>query len=137
MAEALSRLGTEAAWVVHGQGMDELAISGPSEVVELAGGKTRRFTVSPEDAGLPLWPIEAIKGGEPAENAAALVALLEGQPGAYRDMVLLNASAALVVAGRAGNLRQGAGLAAESIDSGRALDVLIRLRRATSEADPE
>lgn len=137
MAEALGRLGTEAAWVVHGQGMDELAISGPSEVVELADGKTRRFTVAPEDAGLPLWPIEAIRGGEPAENAAALVALLEGQPGAYRDMVLLNAAAGLLVAGRAGNLREGAALAAQSIDSGRALDVLIRLRRATSEAVPE
>jgi anthranilate phosphoribosyltransferase len=137
MAEALGRLGTEAAWVVHGQGMDELAISGPSEVVELAGGRTRRFTVAPADAGLPTWPMEAIKGGEPAENAAALVALLEGQPGAYRDMVLLNAGAALVVAGRAADLRAGAAQAAESIDSGRALDVLIRLRRATSEADPE
>jgi anthranilate phosphoribosyltransferase len=137
MAEALGRLGTEAAWVVHGQGMDELAISGPSEVVELAQGKTRRFTVSPEEAGLPIWPIEAIKGGEPAENAAALVALLEGQPGAYRDMVLLNAAAALVVAGRASDLRRGVALAIESIDSGRALDVLIRLRRATSEAEPE
>jgi anthranilate phosphoribosyltransferase len=105
--------------------------------VELAGGRTRRFTVAPADAGLPTWPMEAIKGGEPAENAAALVALLEGQPGAYRDMVLLNAGAALVVAGRAADLRAGAAQAAESIDSGRALDVLIRLRRATSEADPE
>jgi len=131
MAEALGRLGTEAAWVVHGQGMDELAISGPSEVVELAAGRTRRFTVSPEDAGLPLWPIEAIRGGEPAENAAALVALLEGTPGAYRDMVLFNAAASLIVAGRVANLKDGATLAASSIDSGRALDVLIRLRRAT------
>lgn len=136
MAEALGRLGTEYAWLVHGQGMDELAISGPSEVVELANGRTRRFTVTPEEAGLRVWPIEAIKGGEPAENAAALVLLLEGQPGGYRDMVLLNAAASLIVAGRAATLREGAALAAESIDSGRALDVLVRLRRATSKAEP-
>ena len=116
--------------------MDELAISGPSEVVELANGRTRRFTVTPEEAGLRVWPIEAIKGGEPAENAAALVLLLEGQPGGYRDMVLLNAAASLIVAGRAATLREGAALAAESIDSGRALDVLVRLRRATSKAEP-
>ncbi|MDB5416303.1 MAG: trpD [Rubritepida sp.] len=134
MAEALGRLGTERAWVVHGDGMDELAISGPSEVVELLDGRTRRFTVTPEEAGLPLSPIEAIRGGEPAENAAALVALLEGKRGAYRDMVLLNSAASLIVAGRAPTLRDGVSLAAESIDSGSALDVLSRLRRATSEA---
>ncbi|WP_424813870.1 anthranilate phosphoribosyltransferase [Roseococcus sp. YIM B11640] len=134
MAETLGRLGTERAWLVHGQGMDELAISGPSEVVELSGGRTRRFNVTPEDAGLPVHPIEAIKGGEPAENAVALVELLEGKPGAYRDMVRLNAGAALLVAGRVATLREGAALAAESIDTGRALDVLNRLRRVTNAA---
>ncbi|WP_421992929.1 anthranilate phosphoribosyltransferase [Roseococcus sp.] len=133
MAEALGRLGTERAWVVHGQGMDEMAISGPTEVVELAEGRTRRFQVTPEEAGLPVHPIESIRGGTPEENAAALVALLEGQTGGYRDMVLLNSAASLIVAGRAATLRQGAALAAESIDSGRALDVLNRLRRATTE----
>ncbi|MBS7811755.1 anthranilate phosphoribosyltransferase [Roseococcus pinisoli] len=134
MAEALGRLGTERAWVVHGQGMDEMAISGPTEVVEIYEGRLRRFTVTPEDAGLPVHPIEAIRGGEPAENATALVALLEGQKGGYRDMVLLNSAAALLVAGRVATLKEGAALASDSIDSGRARDVLTRLRRATTEA---
>jgi anthranilate phosphoribosyltransferase len=82
MAEALARLGTERAWVVHGQGLDEIALSGETQVVELADGELRAFTVSPEEAGLRRAPPEAVKGGDPAENAAALVALLGGAPGA-------------------------------------------------------
>jgi anthranilate phosphoribosyltransferase len=132
MAETLARLGTEAAWVVHGQGLDEVALSGETHVVALEAGRIREFTVAPEDAGLERAPPEAIRGGEPAENAAALQALLQGARGAYRDIVLLNAAAALVVAGRAADLRAGAAIAARSIDSGAASGVLARLQEATS-----
>lgn len=132
MAEALARLGTTHAWVVHGQGLDELALSGPSHVVALEHGAIREFTVSPADAGLSEAPAAAIRGGEPAENAAALRALLGGAPGAYRDIVLLNAAAALVVAGRAPDLLAGAILAAAAIDGGSAAGVLQRLQKATA-----
>jgi anthranilate phosphoribosyltransferase len=133
MAEALARLGTERAWVVHGQGLDEIALSGETQVVELdRGGALREFTVAPEDAGLGRAPPEAVRGGEPAENARALFALLEGRPGPFRDIVLLNAAAALVVAGRAADLRAGAAIAAEAIDGGAASGVLARLRHATA-----
>jgi anthranilate phosphoribosyltransferase len=134
MAEALGRLGTERAWVVHGQGLDEIALSGPTEVVELDGGAIRAFTIAPEDAGLDRAPPEAVKGGDPAENAAALTALLGGARGAYRDIVLLNAAAALMIAGRTQDLRAGAAMAAAAIDSGAATAMLERLRNATRAA---
>ena len=134
MAEALNRLGTTRAWVVHGQGLDELALSGPSHVVALEDGAIREFIVRPADAGLPEAPPAAIRGGEPAENAAALRALLAGAPGAYRDIVLLNAAAALVVAGRAPDLHAGAAQAAAAIDAGAAYGVLQRLQKATAPA---
>ncbi|AXC49793.1 anthranilate phosphoribosyltransferase [Paracoccus suum] len=121
MAEVLAALGSEAAWLVHGgDGTDELSIAAPSRVAALEDGVVREFEISPEDAGLPVHPFEAIIGGDPAQNAAALRALLAGAPGAYRDAVLLNAAAALIVAGTAPNLREGVERAAESIDSGRA-----------------
>ncbi|MBR0678671.1 anthranilate phosphoribosyltransferase, partial [Roseomonas alkaliterrae] len=98
MAEALARLGSERAWLVHGQGLDELTLAGESQVVSLeADGSIREFTVTPEDAGLPRAPTEALRGGDPAANAAALEALLQGAAGPYRDVVLLNAAAALIV----------------------------------------
>ena len=134
MAEALGRLGTERAWVVHGQGLDEIALSGETQVVELHDGRIRSFTVAPEDAGLKRAPPEAVRGGDPAENAAALTALLSGAAGAYRDIVLLNAAAALIVADRASDLRAGAAMAAKAIDSGAAAAVLERLRHATQPA---
>ncbi len=130
MAETLGRLGTEKAWVVHGQGLDEIALSGPTAVVELDHGSFRSFTITPEDAGLERAPPEAIKGGEPAENAAALEALLAGAPGAYRNIVLLNAAAALVVAGAAPDLKAGVAKAARSVDTGAAQTVLSRLKDA-------
>jgi anthranilate phosphoribosyltransferase len=136
MAETLARLGTERAWLVHGMGLDELTLAGPSQVVELAGGNFRSFEVTPEEAGLARAPAEALKGGEPAENAAALQALLEGAPGAYRDCVLLNAAAALIVAGRVTTLRDGAAMAARSLDAGAALDVLRKLRAAAAPPAP-
>ena len=132
MAETLGRLGTERAWVVHGQGLDEIALSGETRVVALEDGAIREFTVSPEDAGLGRAPPEAVRGGDPAANAGALAALLRGTPGPYRDIVLLNAAAALVVAGRTGDLRGGAALAARSIDSGAASEVLARLKDGTT-----
>ena len=137
MAETLARLGTERAWLVHGMGLDELTLAGPSQVVELKDGALTTFEVTPEEAGLPRAPVEALKGGDPAENAAALLALLEGAPGAYRDCVLLNAAAALIVAGRAQTLRDGVALAARSLDGGAALDVLRRLRAAATPPSPE
>jgi len=132
MAEALDRLGTTDAWLVHGQGLDELTIAGPSQVVALKDGRITEFSVSPEDAGLPRAPVKTLRGGDPAENAAALLALLEGARTPYRDCVVLNAAAALVVAGRAAHLREGAGLASASLDTGAARAVLQRLRAATS-----
>ncbi len=130
MALALRELGTERCWVVHGQGLDELALAGENQVVELAGGRLSRFTVRAEAAGLAPAPVSAIRGGDAAENAAALEALLRGAAGAYRDTVLLNAAAALIIAGRAADLAEGAGLAAAAIDAGAALAALDRLRAA-------
>jgi anthranilate phosphoribosyltransferase len=128
LAEVLLRLGAKVAWVVHGgDGLDELTISGPSEVAELKDGQIRTFTVTPEDAGLPRARIEDIQGGDAIANARALRALLHGQPGPYRDIVLLNSAAALIVAGVAEDLRAGVALAQDAIDSGAALATLDRL----------
>lgn len=136
MAEALARLGSERAWLVHGQGLDELTLAGESQVVSLeTDGSIREFTVTPEDAGLPRAPTEALRGGDPAANAAALEALLQGAGGPYRDVVLLNAAAALIVAGRAATLREGAALAARALDEGAAHAVLARLRAACPPKD--
>jgi anthranilate phosphoribosyltransferase len=122
MAETLAELGTDRAWLVHGSdGTDEIAISGETWVAELANGSIREFTIHPEEAGLPVHPFEAILGGTPAENATALRALLDGVPSAYRDAVILNAAAALVIADRAPTLAAGVDLARESIDAGHAL----------------
>ncbi|MEM1235438.1 MAG: anthranilate phosphoribosyltransferase [Pseudomonadota bacterium] len=121
MAETLQELGSEAAWLVHGSdGTDEIAISGPTAVAELKDGKISAREVHPEDAGLPVHPFAAIMGGTPEENAVAFRALLSGEKNAYRDAVLLNSSAALLVAGKADSLTQGVEMASESIDSGTA-----------------
>ncbi len=129
MAETLGRLGTEAAWIVHGAGLDELTVAGENHVVTLApSGAVAERVVSPEDAGLPRAPVTAIRGGDAAFNASALLALLQGAEGPYRDTVVLNAAAAFVVAGRADGLRDGAAQAAQSLASGAALDALAALR---------
>jgi anthranilate phosphoribosyltransferase len=128
MAETLAALGSERAWLVHGQGLDELTLAGPSQVAEWRDGRLRRFTVTPEAAGLAPAPLEAIRGGDAAQNASALMALLQGEPSAYRDTVLLNAAAALIVAGAAGDLREGAARAAQAIDSGAAVHIFNRAR---------
>jgi anthranilate phosphoribosyltransferase len=135
MAETLGRLGATTAWLVHGQGLDELTVAGENQVVAWQDGTLSAFSVTPEDAGLARAPLSAIQGGDPVRNAAALLALLQGVPGPYRDTVLLNAAGALIVAGRAGDLREGARTAAEAIDSGAAMMALETLRRETAEAD--
>lgn len=136
LAEALGRLGATRAWTVHGQGLDELTTTGITEVAEWTDGGVRRFQVTPEDAGLPRVTIDAIRGGDAEENAAALTALLDGARGAYRDIVLLNAAAALVVADRAADLAAGAELAAAVIDDGRAATALSRLVEASNRPAP-
>jgi len=134
MAESLARLGSEKVWVVHGQGLDELTLAGENQVVALEDGSVRAFTLTPEDAGLPRAPIAAIKGGDATVNAAAVEALLGGAAGPYRDTVLLNAAASLIVAGCADTLRAGVAIAARAIDTGAARTALDRLRAETHRA---
>ena len=128
IARALGQLGAERAWVVHGQGMDELTTTGETEVAEWRDGGVRLFTITPEAVGLPRAELAQLKGGSPTENAAALRGLLAGETGPYRDIVLLNAAAALLVADKVETLSEGVALAAASIDDGRAtaaLDTLV------------
>ncbi len=135
MAETLGALGSLRAWLVHGaDGTDEVAITGPTFLAELKDGTVTESEIHPEEAGLPVHPLEAILGGSPEENGRAFAALLDGAAGAYRDAVVLNAAAALVVAGAAAGLREGAQIAAESLASGRARDKVRGLARITSEA---
>jgi anthranilate phosphoribosyltransferase len=131
LAETLGRLGSEHVWVVHGQGLDELSVAGESQVAELRHGEVRCFTVTPEQADLPRSPVAAIRGGDAAANAEALTALLHGAPGAYHDTVVLNAAAALLIAGRATDLRQGADIARAAIAGGAALAALAAMRTAS------
>lgn len=135
LARVLGALGGERAWVVHGQGMDEMTTTGETEVAELRDGQVRLFTVTPEAVGLDRAELSALRGGGPAENAQALDALLAGSPGPYRDIVLLNAGAALIVAERAETLAEGMGLARAAIDDGRARRALDELIAATNETD--
>ena len=132
MAEVLGRLGAEHVWVVHGSGMDELTTTGTTIVAEFKDGKVRSFEVTPEDAGLPRATLDELKGGEPAHNAALMRGVLAGEKGPLRDIVLLNTAAALIVAGRAANLREGVAIAADTIDSGKAAAVLDRLVAETN-----
>ena len=132
LAEVLGRLGATRAWTVHGQGLDELTTTGETQVAEWRDGAMRRFTVTPEGAGLARADIASVRGGDAEENATALRALLNGEVGAYRDVVLLNAAAALVVGDRATDLAEGAALAAAVIDDGRAARALAALVEATN-----
>jgi len=136
MAETLGQLGSERAWLVHGSdGTDEITITGISWVSALEeDGTVRDVELHPEDAGLPVHPFEQIVGGSPEDNANAFRALLSGENSAYRDAVLLNSAAALVVAGKADDLRQGVEMARESIDSGAAKAKLEALAQITSAA---
>ncbi len=133
IAAVLGKLGAHHAWVVHGaDGLDELTTTAASHVAEWKNGAVRCFEVTPEQVGLPRSAPEALKGGDAIENARALKALLQGEKGAYRDIVVLNAAAALVVAGKTDHLGLGVGLAAEAIDSGKAWAALEGLVEITN-----
>src|SRR6201999_4345781 len=121
LAQVLKNLGAESAWVVHGaDGLDEITITGPTFVAALDHGEVRTFEVTPEQAGLPRANGDALKGGDAAGNAIALQGVLDGKPSPYRDVALLNAAAALIVAGRVRDLKEGVSLGAKSLDSGAA-----------------
>ncbi len=133
MAETLANLGCEAAWIVHGSdGLDEMTTTGPTYVCALENGKITEFEVTPDDAGLPVATPEELKGGDPEVNAEAIRELLSGTPSAYRDIVLLNAAASLIVAGKAGDLKEGVAMAAKSIDEGHARAALDKLVAITN-----
>jgi anthranilate phosphoribosyltransferase/anthranilate synthase/phosphoribosyltransferase len=133
VAETLAKLGSETAWVVFGNGLDELTLDGENRVVALKDGEISEFTLNAGDAGLQAAPHSAIRGGDAAENAAALRAMLGGEKGAYRDTILLNTAAALIVAGKTISLTQGVAMAAQAIDSGKASEVLDALIQASQE----
>ena len=127
VAETLKALSAEHSWVVHGDGYDEITTTGETQVAELVGGEIRTFTLTPETVGLARHTKEELRGGDAAYNARMLREMLGGAPGAYRDTVLMNAGAGLVVAGKATTLADGIEGAAQAIDSGRAVAVLEKL----------
>jgi len=135
MVQVLNNLGSERVWAVHGSdGLDEITTSGPTSVAELKDGKVRTFEIAPEDAGLRRAKPEALRGGDASHNAAALLDVLKGKPGPFRDVAILNAAATLIVASKAGDLKEAAALAAKAIDSGEAegrLDRLIAVSNKT------
>jgi anthranilate phosphoribosyltransferase len=132
LARVLGALGSKRAWVVHGQGLDELTTTGSSHVAEYRDGGVRLFNITPEAVGLPRANLVDLQGGEPHENAQAIRDLLDGRAGAYRDVVLLNTAAALLVSERVETLRDGVELAAAAIDDGRAKSALDRLIEASN-----
>ncbi|MFG1419627.1 anthranilate phosphoribosyltransferase [Xanthobacter sp. V0B-10] len=138
LAEVLKTLGSERAFVVHGSdGLDEITISGTTDIAVLEDGRIHTFQVTPEDVGLARAPAEALKGGDAKMNAAALTAVLDGARNAYRDVALFNAAATLVVAGRVKDLREGVEMASASLDSGAAkakLEQLVAISAHVSEA---
>ncbi len=133
VAHSLKELGSEKAWIVHGSdGMDEITTTGPTHVCELKDGSVNTFDISPEDAGLPTARAEDLKGGLPAENARALREVLAGARNAYRDIVLFNSAASLMVADKARDLKEGVEMAAASIDDGTSADTLEKLVAASN-----
>ena len=133
VAAALLANRARSAWVVHGSdGLDEITTTGPTFVATIRDGDLRSFNITPEDAGLPRAELSDLKGGDPGHNAAALRRLLDGEAGAYRDIVLLNSAAALIIADRAADLRSGVEIAARQIDSGAAKSTLERLVAASN-----
>ncbi|MCR6734173.1 MAG: anthranilate phosphoribosyltransferase [Afipia sp.] len=128
LAQVLKNLGAESIWVVHGSdGLDEITLTGPTYVAALEKGNIRTFEVTPEDAGLPRATSADLKGGDAEANAGALRDVLDGKPGAYRNVALINAAAALVVAGQAKDLKEGVALGTRALDTGAATDRLTRL----------
>lgn len=134
MANVLGNLGCELAWVVHGSdGLDELTTTGPSYVAQLKNGEVTTFEISPDDVGIPRANPDDLKGGTPEHNALALKAVLDGEAGPYRDIVVFNAGAAMLVAGQAGDVRDGVALAMAAIDNGAAAATLDKLVAITNE----
>jgi anthranilate phosphoribosyltransferase len=128
LAQVLKNLGAESVWVVHGSdGLDEITLTGPTSVAALEKGNIRTFEITPEDAGLPRATAADLKGGDAQANANALRDVLDGKPGAYRNVALINAAAALVVAGQAKNRKDGVALGTKALDTGAATDRLTRL----------
>jgi anthranilate phosphoribosyltransferase len=141
IAETLKSLGAETVWIVHGaDGLDEITTTGPTRVLALENGALRRFEITPEEVGLTRATLKDLRGGDPARNAAALRAVLDGARNAYRDIATLNAGAALVVAGKAADLKAGLKLAEEALDSGKAratLENLVRISNRGADADTQ
>ena len=132
LAQTLAELGCDRAFVVHGDGgLDEISISGPTLICEVRDGKVRSFEFSPEEAGVARAPLSELRGGDAAQNATLLRGVLQGEPGARRSAVVLNAGAALAAAGVCETIPEGARLAERAIDSGAALDRLEQLVRAS------
>ena len=128
LAQVLKNLGAESVWVVHGSdGLDEITLTGPTHVAALEKGNIRTFEITPEDAGLPRATAADLKGGDAEANASALRDVLNGKPGAYRNVALINTAAALVVAGKAKDLKEGVALGTKALDTGAATDRLTRL----------
>jgi anthranilate phosphoribosyltransferase len=133
VARSLAQLGAERAWVVHGaDGLDEISSTGYTKVSECRDGAVNTFYLHPTDVGLPKAAPESLRGGDAADNAAIARSILAGQPGAQRDITLLNAAAALLIAGRAATIPEGLAIAADAIDSGRAAAVLEKLTRLSA-----
>jgi anthranilate phosphoribosyltransferase len=134
LAQVLKNLGSECVWVVHGSdGLDEITTAGPTYVAALENGKVRTFEISPADLGIEAAKPENLRGGDADHNAGALKDVLDNKPGAYRDVAVMNAAAALVVAGAAKDLKEGAELARKSLSSGGArarLDRLVTVSKA-------
>ena len=127
VAEVLKSLGSTSVWVVHGSGLDEITLTGKTDVVALENGTIREFTLTPEDFGLAACSLDEIRGGDGEHNAAALSAILDGAENAYRDVSVANAAAGLVISGKAADIREGVALATQSITSGAARKALDRL----------
>ncbi|MEQ1650666.1 MAG: anthranilate phosphoribosyltransferase, partial [Hyphomicrobiaceae bacterium] len=135
VAHVLNTLGADHVWVVHGHdGLDELTTTGSTDIAEVKDGKVTVFEVTPQDAGLPPAKLSDLKGGDPQNNAAAIRAVLDGQKGPFRDIVLLNTAAALIVGAKATNLSDGVALATHSIESGAAKAALGKLVALTNGA---
>jgi anthranilate phosphoribosyltransferase len=133
IAQVSKLLGSETVWVAHGSdGLDEITTSGPTHIAALDKGNVRTFDINPEDIGIRHTKPEELKGGDGEANAAALMAVLKGTKGPYRDIAIFNAAAALIVAGRAKDLKEGAAIAAKSLDSGEAEGRLERLIKVSN-----
>ncbi len=132
VAKTLAELGSEKVWVMHGDGLDEITITGTTQVAALENGRVNTFEISPSDGGLPQHDLKEILGGDAEYNAVAMSAVLDGKPSAYRDIVLLNAGAAMIIADKAEDLKDGVRQAAQAIDNGKAraaLDNLVRISK--------